>query len=1441
MKLLQLRAVEIRNHDTWRWLLTDSNGVALVDQQVALKPTSAEYKGFVDLLGYLRWNAVPDRRPESKAALLSQLGDWLGSNLFGAVGPAIAEQAPAVVRVLLPEELEFLLHRPLALAQVNGVPLAEQTSLVFDTTGDSRQVPKNPVGDRLRMLAVFSLPTETSAVPQRLERHELTRVIDRLGAVARAPQLRVLQYGVRREWMESVLEEGASWDVVHLSGHGIAVGDGLILEKPDGSPDVLTADELVRLLRRCRSQLKLVVISHNQSLAADLAERRHRAGFEELPNQGPDDADQAGPTEFTGTDEQPPGAPLSELAAKLASRLGCAVVAMRYPWAEDTTAHFNSSFYENLFRQGHDVTAALCRALAAVARADPSARLIAAASPILVGRLAVDLNLKPPVLERPELGSRIAALAGFPAEPDRFVGRNGTMARASKALAPASGLSGIVLHGLVGAGKTACALELAHGHADVFQRLVWWRAPEEASSEAAAALSNLGAALERQLGGFSFLPLLDDPAAYRHLLLNLAALLDGFPLLVILDGLDSLLTADGQWRDPRWEALIEAMTARRGRARVILTCRTPLVFRHQQTLVLPVPTLPLDEAIMLAQELPHLRALMHADPGPARDERAAVVSTDRALLRRALKFVQGHPTMIELADSIAADPALLAANLEAAERQGSPSPLFTSAPGHPEAAAFLASLANWSASAVAALPDPSRLLLQLLCSLEEPDRTTAVIGRNWEDFWRRVDQAGDPPLMESALEPLTSLTLAAAERTVSPFGPSTLLRINPAVTERVRAITGEGVRGAVDKEMADFWVGVFDAVRIRTGPEAGRAAICAGQAAAPYLNRCEDWERLRSLLQQVLSRDSSPRVVQAVLPFLQHVAETTGRPYDLGLLGTALISIEPAAAEQLLRQALDLALDERDFLTAYSIAGVMASMLRNKGRLGEALAVTDDMAGLARQADLGPWTQLVSQARRLEIMALLGQNENTLIELRPLMARMDQLPGTAGPDEAVQPWNVRETALNAGRTATIALGRWEEALDLDAQILDSLTRRGASRHEIASARLNGYGPLLRLGRLAEAERLLLDCQASFEAYGDIPGIARVLTARAGLEHQRGDAALAADLQRTALRLFYTLLDPRDIAGSHFNLAAYLAVIGADTADSLAHLLSAALIYQLIGMTDALQRALTRLAAGIRPPTGTPPQASTVSKLAAQVGKVDGVRLGLLVATLCPNPNVADQVLADVIQQARELPDETSEVRSHLEEWEPRIAALVAAVGGEEVAAAAINRSLDQIADDKNWSALVHVLRRILAGDRDREQLTAGLDAIGTAIVERALDAITGRIQLTISSAILQQWQPIISAVAVAAVGKQELSEDLNRLLDQLADTSDWGTVVTVLRRILAGERNPDQLTVGLDALDEIDTAIVGQVLARLAAPQGDQLDIWASLGMGSESESPLTW
>ncbi len=58
------------------------------------------------------------------------------------------------------------------------------------------------------------------------------------------------------------------------------------------------------------------------------------------------------------------------------------------------------------------------------------------------------------------------------------MGRVGPMTRAATALAPESGRTGVVFHGMAGAGKTACALELAYTHQDTFPLLVWHAGPD---------------------------------------------------------------------------------------------------------------------------------------------------------------------------------------------------------------------------------------------------------------------------------------------------------------------------------------------------------------------------------------------------------------------------------------------------------------------------------------------------------------------------------------------------------------------------------------------------------------------------------------------------------------------------------------------------------------------------------------------------------------------------------------------------------------------------------------------------------------------------------------------------------------------------------------------------------------------------------------------------
>jgi hypothetical protein len=128
-----------------------------------------------------------------------------------AVGRQIVAAAPVTVRVEVPDSAEFLLFRPLELAYVDGIPLARRgdVSLVYDVGAPGRS--KQDIDERLRMLAVFSLPIEEVALGLRRERYELTRRVRRLAARrGRAVDLEVLQYGVTRQLLAERMTAGAA-------------------------------------------------------------------------------------------------------------------------------------------------------------------------------------------------------------------------------------------------------------------------------------------------------------------------------------------------------------------------------------------------------------------------------------------------------------------------------------------------------------------------------------------------------------------------------------------------------------------------------------------------------------------------------------------------------------------------------------------------------------------------------------------------------------------------------------------------------------------------------------------------------------------------------------------------------------------------------------------------------------------------------------------------------------------------------------------------------------------------------------------------------------------------------------------------------------------------------------------------------------------------------
>lgn len=451
MPHLQLRVTEYEDETAWRWVLSDAAGAMLADHEVDLDRGAKGARAFFDLPGYLEsYGAI-----RSSEELLVEAGAWIGEHVFGKVAVALAKKLkePAtVVRVLVPEAAQGLLRRPFELAHVPvvdgvGKPLAEVGIRFVYQRDDApeRGGPKPAAGkpgeETLRVLAVFSLPHGQNPLNLRRERVELDRLLAKLSQVGGAAvELRVQQYGATRKTLKAALEEGAGWDVVHVSGHGLE--SQLVLEDQRGDADVIGAGELAELLKPARGTLKLLTLSSCLSGAGSLELARRQIGLDEPRREGGAAEDVAEEAEAGVELEE-----LPSLAQSLARSLDCAVLGMRYQVGDDFARESVLAVYERLLEKEQPLPAALQLALGGVLRGDgalPSPPL-SLVTPILFGPRAADLRLAVPrPAAVPSFQLRAAGMLHFPPPPERFVGRLRPMLRASQALAPESALRGVV-------------------------------------------------------------------------------------------------------------------------------------------------------------------------------------------------------------------------------------------------------------------------------------------------------------------------------------------------------------------------------------------------------------------------------------------------------------------------------------------------------------------------------------------------------------------------------------------------------------------------------------------------------------------------------------------------------------------------------------------------------------------------------------------------------------------------------------------------------------------------------------------------------------------------------------------------------------------------------------------------------------------------------------
>ncbi|MFI6564043.1 CHAT domain-containing protein [Streptomyces sp. NPDC050534] len=1372
---LRLEVKDWTSPSRWRWLLSGSGGEFLADHEVDLDAPGGRdapgWEGFTDLEWFLRWRAAIDRRLEHEAELLSDVGEWITEWALGrSVARELARRPGPVHLVVPPGPAQMLAYRPWQAAQVHGRTLAEsRVTFVTDPLGRPPTM-KRPVGEKLRMLAAFSLPEDTTALNLRRERYALARLVNDIAEVNnRAVELRVLQYGATRHRLEEALLEAEGWDLLHMSGHGLPAG--LVLEDDTGRRDVIEADELVDLIGAAGDRLKLITLSACESAALTAEDHLRLLGLM-LPeggelgrgSDGTPSGDGAGrswgvpghgPTGSTppsrpihGSWENPwqsDDAGLSVLATLLADRVDAAVLAMRYPVVDDFAIGLAERFYDLVLGKGQPVDRALGLTLTStrVIPLQPTAGVpaLSAATPALFGNRALGLELVAPVGEPLVFQAEREKLARFPGQPARFVGRVGPMTRASTALAPRSKVAGVLFHGMAGAGKTACAVELAYAHQDTFRVLVWHQAPQQ-DQDIAAAFTTLAADLEAQIPGLQLLHLADSLPQLKAFLPTLTEFLERNRVLLVLDNLESLLTSDGKWRDERWRLLIEAVTVPNGLSRVILTSRTCPASLPAGMRTEPVHALALQESVLLAREWPNLKPLIDTPTGGSHDPRSG-----RSLAARVLAVVQGHPKLIELADGQAADPVALAARLDEIDTtwltRGVRLQDFLDT-GQPQGSDqdYYQVLATWTRATAQRLPAASGVLFTLLAGLEDDDRTSIVVEKLWPLLWPELGHPDPAPPIDVAVGPLLEQALVAVDTNPS-MNEVARYRIHPGVAETARSHTPPAITNLIDTHTAQLWLATLAGGLEREREGMGELILHAAKAAAPYLARQRDWTTLVGVLGEVLIRDTSPDTAAALLPFLQAAVEaTTGTSPNLEVRcgfthARALGRLRPTDAVLELRRLLDQVHQRGDHKAASVIAGELANWCREMGRYEEALTLLDQMHEDIRAAGYGPWTQLSVESRRLQIHLLQGASRHVLEAVDRIRTHMATLPDPPDQAETAEPWNIRETILDVGRAAASELEEWQRALDLNAENLRVKKERGATEYRTAQAAFNDYGALRALGQLDKARALLLWCRDVDEANHDISGLAKDLGALADIEYSLGHGEASLSLQRDALRLTYTTGDIAHIGITHHNLANYLNGYPHQTELVWAHRLAAAVIaYQtnsglLHGRVSAIARLLRV--------SDAPPPPATFGQVCAIVDQIDGVYLAALAAQLPRRAQDEQAAMDEVLALARAIPaEQVLNVPRHLRAWEPVISALVATVdsprnkngapGGAEgaqhqQAAAFLDKALDECAKTSDWADLTAVMRRVRAGDRDRAALAAGLDEIDTAILARTLAAL----------------------------------------------------------------------------------------------------------------------
>jgi len=1124
---------------------------------------------------------LPDKQQTlSEKELIAQLGVFLGREVLGKEIfqqlydgisqrtvlirlPATADDRLAAAFARIPWEIarpsleqEPLLARNVAVRAITGTDLPEDKEITLALAAN----------EVLRVLLVFAETEEGNPLAARLEREQLLALFYDKILPRHLVQIDSLCYGVTRATIAEQVRAAKGYHIVHWSGHGHH--DSLVLSGEQDNQ--ISGAGLVALFQQAGGFVpKLVFLSACHSgnflTVAQQAEIKKSTGAKDLPasittKQG-----------YTST-------ALALLTAGVSQ-----VVAMRYSVNDAYARQLAVLFYQHLLAEQYNADAALATARTQLA-ADAKIGAIEHTTPLLFGqdrwlleavkkRNAVQLKQRYP--ERRFQPLLADEQYGFKARP-HFVGRSRELTRLNQEWLSADKSPVALIQGLAGLGKTALAAEVVnlwHRRFDwvlVVQSRGYAMNAEAFYQQMDSLLVRLNKAYREECQDDEYRKILlpkDEPARYETMRENFLAVLESYPILLIIDNFETNLLAEPDagyvCKDPEWTALLTALVTRlQGDSRVMMTSRHRPGVLVDKVVWLALGPLPMNEAWLFLQSHQALNQLWHSEASD--------------LVAKVLKISHGHPLIMQRLGDLAHDAEALAAALTRLEEKGFnqlPELVTGSDALREQERRYLEDVAIGAVDVLLErLSLEGRQLLWVVTRALEPVRHSILMAV-WENTAETVIAIG--PLLKELTE--SGLLQQEGEFEKSVFSFHELVRERcTAWMEQQPQDCGEHetkpIGQAYGEQYASLFKGLVSSDK-ETATEMGRRAIT-------YLVRAEAFEALGGFAHDVVISTQNPQQLQAIIAELETVIEQVPAGQIRWRIRTNLAdalgrSGQPQRAKPFYAQSASEAEAAENWADVAAICQNWANALRDVGQLQGARETFQRAAQYSRKAGRAEVNILMSENEVLRIDIMLGEVETALpaieqrlAQIRDWWQRQQQGETLAAAPDADVLAHAFIGALGIAFYAHHTLEHWQDCLDLLIEIEQVQQACGESTHELARMRFNRYKPLIELGRLDEAQRVLEGCLQVFSNVNDLNYQVKALTALAIIWDERGDVSRAIELERQSLAICERLPNPEDRAISHGNLSEYLHTVG-QIEEGARHLLAQIVYYIVIGNQQRL--------------------------------------------------------------------------------------------------------------------------------------------------------------------------------------------------------------------------------------------------------------------------------